>query len=178
MLSSASCDVCKEGSYSMHRIKPRGQVMDFGYRLCLWVFFLPFFLFFPSWQLETEPQWGAHWCVGSEALRAKPCTRATLSHALMRHAFCSTVLLLLPFMHSLALAGAGTRRETRVAQLLAGDSHPPLSVSAKYLQVQLPPWSPSGGYGRCFFPLLWIYLDNSSTASAFWRHLRNCSIVL
>lgn len=53
MHSSASCDVCKEGSSSTHRIKPRGTGHE------LWIpavsfFFCGFFLvfFFSSRQLE------------------------------------------------------------------------------------------------------------------------------
>lgn len=117
--------------------------MDFGYQLCLLIsffiiiFFLFLFLFTTTG--ETELRRGTHRGICLEAFRVE----ATLSHALMRGAFCSTVLLLLPFLHSLALAGAGTHRGAWGGP--AVDSHPPVSVAAKYLQVQLPPWSPCGG---------------------------------
>lgn len=55
--------------------------------------------------------------------KLSPTHGATSSHALMRGAFCSTVLLLLPFLHSLALAGAGTGREAQVV-LLWIPTHP------------------------------------------------------
>lgn len=101
-----------------------------------------------------------------------PTPRATLSHVLMREALVALFYCCCPSRIPWHWHEARTRRGTRVARLScrksgAGGFHPPVSASAKYFQVQLPPWSPSGGYERCFFLLLWIYLDNSSAASAF-----------
>lgn len=116
--SSGSCDVCKEGSWNAHRIKPRGQVMDFGYRLCLIFGFVLVCFFSFSHQLDRLNRDEKLIAVFAQRLsQLSPTQRTTLSHALMIEAFCSTVLLLLPFMHSLALAGAGTHRETRGAWL-------------------------------------------------------------
>lgn len=88
--------------------------MDFGYQLCLLISFFFFSISFFLRQLErlncNEELIGAS---AQRLSELSPTRGATLSHAPMRGAFCSTVLLLLPFLHSLALAGAGTRREAR-----------------------------------------------------------------
>lgn len=87
--------------------------MDFGYQL-YFDYYFDFFFLFLFLQLErlncTEELIGAS---AQRLLELSPTHGATLSHALMRGAFCSTVLLLLPFLHSLALAGAGTHREAQ-----------------------------------------------------------------
>lgn len=88
--------------------------MDFGYRLCLIFGFVLVCFFSFSHQLDRLNRDEKLIAVFAQRLsQLSPTQRTTLSHALMREAFCSTVLLLLPFMHSLALAGAGTHRETR-----------------------------------------------------------------
>lgn len=81
MHSSASCDVCKEGSSSTHRIKPRGTGHELWIPAVSFFFFLGFFFgvfFFLTTTGETEPQRGAHWCVCSEAFGAEPHAKARL----------------------------------------------------------------------------------------------------
>lgn len=115
MHSSASCDACEEGSSSTHRIKPRGTglwIPAVSFDFFFFFFSISFFFLRQLERLNCNEE-----LIGASAQRLSklsPTHGATLSHALMRGAFCSTVLLLLPFLHSLALAGAGTRREARV----------------------------------------------------------------
>lgn len=122
---------------------------------------------------ETELQRGLCWCVCSEVFRVKPHTEGRLEPRPDERSVCSTLVLLLPFTHSLALARAGTHTKTRVAWLscrkpgAAGFPLTRVCVCQVPPSPVIPPWSPCGGYERCFFLLLWIYLDNSSTASAF-----------
>lgn len=66
---------------------------------------------------ETELQRGVCWCVCSEVFSVKPHTKGRLEPRPDERSVCSTLLLLLPFTHSLALARAGTRRESGLAFL-------------------------------------------------------------
>lgn len=73
---------------------------------------------FYSWQLERlNFNEGVCWWVCSEVLRVKPHTKGHLEPRRDERSVCSTLLLLLPFMHSLALAWAGTCRESGLAFL-------------------------------------------------------------